>query len=267
MSVVVVRSQQGHRLGGAGPTVDAANRFLEHLGVRGFSSATVRAYAYDLANFAAFLDERSLSLTEVVPTDLFAYLDWQVAGRRGSGRVVALQRPGPAPATMNRRISAVRGLFEHLVIAGVRADNPVPATRRAKGLRTPREGCWDMCARGVPGVGVGWSASHSACPRASRVTTSSRSCGIWRRTATAQWFWPWCWAGYEPERSAHCGWRMSIWGCDGYVWWTRAAASGSSRSTTRSSPSAPPICVKSVRRAARPSNGLWCYAARLAVSR
>ncbi|MFN2555891.1 MAG: tyrosine-type recombinase/integrase [Nitriliruptorales bacterium] len=140
MSVAVVRTQQGHRLGGAGPTVDAANRFLDHLGVRGFSPATVRAYAYDVANFAAFLGERSLSLTEVVATDLFEYLDWQVARRRGSGRVVALQRPGPAPATMNRRISAVRGLFEHLVITGVRADNPVPAARRANGLRIPPRG-------------------------------------------------------------------------------------------------------------------------------
>jgi integrase/recombinase XerC len=150
MSVAVASTRQGHRLGGADPTVDAANRFLEHLGVRGFSPATVRAYAYDVADFVAFLGERSLSLTEVVPTDLFAYLDWQVTRRGGSGRVVALQRPGPAPATMNRRISAVRGLFEHLVISGVRADNPVPAARRANGLRTSSRGLLGHVGPGRP---------------------------------------------------------------------------------------------------------------------
>jgi site-specific recombinase XerD len=41
---------------------------------------------------------------------------------------------------MNRRIAAVRGLFEHLVVTGERADNPVPAARRASGLRGLRRG-------------------------------------------------------------------------------------------------------------------------------
>lgn len=139
MSVPVVCTQQGHRLGGGGPTGDAANRFLEHLGVRGFSPATVRAYAFDLANFAAFLDERSLGLTDVVPTDLFDYLDWQTQ-RRTTSKVVTIGRMGPAPSTMNRRVSAARGLFEHLVTTGARVDNPVPAARRANGLRATQRG-------------------------------------------------------------------------------------------------------------------------------
>jgi site-specific recombinase XerD len=41
---------------------------------------------------------------------------------------------------MNRRVAAVRGLFEHLVMTGERADNPVPAARRASGLRGQRNG-------------------------------------------------------------------------------------------------------------------------------
>lgn len=76
--VTVVRSEKGHRLEGDGLTVLAANRFLEHLGVRSFSPATVRAYAFDLANFARFLDEKSLALGDVAAVDLFEYLDWQV---------------------------------------------------------------------------------------------------------------------------------------------------------------------------------------------
>ena len=131
----------GHRLIGNGRVVGAGNRFLEHLAVRGFSPATVRAYAFDLANFAAFLADRSLGLSDVAPTDLFDYLDWQRSGRTASGeKVVRLCRRGPAPATMNRRIAAVRGLFEHLVMSGERGDNPVPAARRASGLRGRRKG-------------------------------------------------------------------------------------------------------------------------------
>jgi site-specific recombinase XerD len=113
---------------------------LEHLVVRGFSPATVRAYAFDLANFAGFVDDRSLDLDDVAPTDLFDYLDWQRGRAAGGGKVVALRRRGPAPATMNRRIAAVRGLFEHLVMTGMRADNPVPVARRASGLRGQRRG-------------------------------------------------------------------------------------------------------------------------------
>ena len=77
MAVRVVGSSQSHRLVGDGPVVEAGNRFLDHLVVRAFSPLTVRAYAFDLANFAGFLDDRSLELPAVVPTDLFDYLDWQ----------------------------------------------------------------------------------------------------------------------------------------------------------------------------------------------
>ena len=144
MGVQIECTAQGHRLVGESGTVEAANAFLGHLVARGYSPATVRAYAFDVANFAAFLEERKLALAEVVPSDLFAYLDWQQLQqprqRRAGGKVVALARTGPAPATMNRRISAVRGLFEHQVMDGTLAENPVPAARRANGLRTPPRG-------------------------------------------------------------------------------------------------------------------------------
>lgn len=134
-----VGTPEGHRLCGAGAVVEDGNKFLQHLRVRGFSPATVRAYAFDLANFAGFLDDRALDLAQVVPTDLFAYLDWQTR-RRQRGTVVALRRATPAPATLNRRISAVRGLFEYLVTTGARSDNPVPAARRASGVRGGHRG-------------------------------------------------------------------------------------------------------------------------------
>lgn len=140
MELRVVPMDRGHRLAGSGPDVALANRFLKHLGTRGFSAATVRAYAYDLLNFARFLAERRLSVTDLVPTDLFDYLDWQ-ARRKAGGKVVPLsEHRGAAPATMNRRIAAVRGLLQYAVLAGVRPDNPVPAARRSQGLRPKRRG-------------------------------------------------------------------------------------------------------------------------------
>src|SRR6266542_2701876 len=138
----VVRTDQGHRLAGSAPGVDLANRFLGHLGTRGFSAATVRAYTYDLLNFHRFLDEGRLGLTDLVPTDFFDYLEWQDRRKPTQGaKVVRLsERRGAAPATMNRRIAAVRGLLQYEVLAGIRSDNPVPAARRSQGLRPKRRG-------------------------------------------------------------------------------------------------------------------------------
>lgn len=58
MDVVVVRTEQGHRLSSEGPITEVANRYLAHLGTRSFSPATVRGYAFDLLNFSRFLQER-----------------------------------------------------------------------------------------------------------------------------------------------------------------------------------------------------------------
>jgi integrase/recombinase XerC len=133
--VRVVRSGGGHRLVGDSPVVDVGDSFLDHLVVRRFSPATVRAYAFDVANFAGFLTDRTLDLADVEPSDLFDYLDWQQTRNPSTATVTELRRKGPAPATLNRRIAAVRGLFEYQVMRGDRVDNPVPASRRSSGLR------------------------------------------------------------------------------------------------------------------------------------
>src|SRR5713101_8350846 len=99
----VVLASDGHRVGGCGPDGELVNRFLAHLGSRAFSPATVRAYAYDLLNFLRFLAGRRARLADVVPTDLFDYLDWQQrpAGMAGRRVVRLAERRGAAPSTMN----------------------------------------------------------------------------------------------------------------------------------------------------------------------
>ena len=130
-----------HRLSGTWVGVDAANAFLAHLECRAFSPATVRAYAFDLVNFARFLDERGIDVVDVAPTDVFDWIDWQEVRRPGRDKVVAITaRRGSAPASVNRRAAAVRAFFEHQVMSGVREDNPVPAPRRGQGLRPKARG-------------------------------------------------------------------------------------------------------------------------------
>lgn len=62
-------------------------------------------------------------------------------------------RRSAAPASMNRRIAAVRGLFEYAVTSGSRVDNPVPAARRSSGLRMKRRGLLGHAASGRSGAG------------------------------------------------------------------------------------------------------------------
>ena len=54
MAIAVEKVSGSHRLRGDWDGVEAANSFLGHLQGRGFSPATVRAYAFDLLCFARF---------------------------------------------------------------------------------------------------------------------------------------------------------------------------------------------------------------------
>jgi len=148
----VIWTGDGHRVSGGGDDAGLVNQFLAHLGSRAFSPSTVRAYAYDLLNFLRFLAGRRARLADVVPTDLFDYLDWQQrpAGMAGRRVVRLAERRGAAPSTMNRRVAAVRGLFEFAVMTGVRTVNPVPAARRSSGLRASQRGLLGHVGPGRP---------------------------------------------------------------------------------------------------------------------
>jgi integrase/recombinase XerC len=138
----VARVDGSHRLVGDGSLVEFSNRWLGHLEARQFSPGTVRGYAFDLLCLCRFFDDVGIDWREAIPTDFFDWLAWQSRPAVTKGqRVVRLgERRGAAAATMNRRVAAARGLFEHAVVCGVLDRNPVPAPRRSSGLRGSRRG-------------------------------------------------------------------------------------------------------------------------------
>jgi integrase/recombinase XerC len=113
MRVLVQRADGSCRVAGDWDGAEAADAFLAHLSARAFSPATIRAYAFDLVNFARFLSGQRITLAAVSPMDVFAWVDWQGARRPGGTETVLALRPRHAAAsTVNRRVAAVRAFFE-----------------------------------------------------------------------------------------------------------------------------------------------------------
>ena len=102
--------------------------FLEHLRVqRRLSPRTVEAYGRDLAHFSRFADAQRLT-------------EWQAVDAHHIRRYVAeSHRSGLAPRSIQRRLSACRGLFGFLMREGALIRNPADGVPAPKvGKRLPR---------------------------------------------------------------------------------------------------------------------------------
>jgi integrase/recombinase XerD len=93
--------------------------FLALLGTRR-APKTVDAYRRDLAAVGAWLDR---PLTQVTTEQLEEYL-------------AELRAAGLSPATVSRRVSAIRAFFRHQALLGVRADNPAAELELPRRRRT-----------------------------------------------------------------------------------------------------------------------------------
>jgi integrase/recombinase XerC len=103
------------------PSIDG---YLDHLrATRGASPHTVRAYARDLDELAAYLEQVSvLSPAEVTPRTLRGFL-------------AHLDERGLARSSIQRTLSSVRGLFQHLLERGLVRVHPATGLRQARHAR------------------------------------------------------------------------------------------------------------------------------------
>jgi integrase/recombinase XerD len=87
----------------------------EYLGTlqteRGASRHTLAAYRRDLTDFTGFLQHHRRPLSEVRPEDIVSYVE-------------RLRHHGFASGSVARRLSALRGLYRHLVAAGALGQDP-----------------------------------------------------------------------------------------------------------------------------------------------
>ncbi len=115
------------------------NDYLGYLADRRYSPASVRSYAFDLLHFARWLAGQGLALERVDTDALLRYLAACRSERRPGqhDNVVSLASglaSGFAPATINRRLAAVSGLFSFRSMRDSGMPSPVPkglAARRA----------------------------------------------------------------------------------------------------------------------------------------
>jgi integrase/recombinase XerD len=89
---------------------------------RGAGKNTLAAYGRDLADFAEFLAGDGSSIARAATDDLRAYLS-------------ALKRRGMTPATVARRLSAIRQLYRFLYAEGHRKDDPAAVLEGPKRAR------------------------------------------------------------------------------------------------------------------------------------
>ena len=84
------------------------------------SPRTVDAYRRDLANLHTFLDK---DVARVTPEELESW-------------VATMRADGLAASTIARRVSAVRAFFRHLVVIGMRDENPAASVQLPRRART-----------------------------------------------------------------------------------------------------------------------------------
>ena len=100
------------------------DRFLHRLAsTRGASPHTLRAYGADLSELALFLEGRGITKPEgITPRSLRGYL-------------ALLDDKGLSKATVQRKLSSVRGLLKNLVREGHLEASPAAALRQRRGSR------------------------------------------------------------------------------------------------------------------------------------
>jgi site-specific recombinase XerD len=133
------------------------NDYLGYLVDRNYSPRTVRSYAFDMLHFARWLMGEAIGIEVVTTEVLLCYLSAcrtaTLPGRPG-GNVYSIRdgrNAGYAPASINRRLAAISGLFAFRSLRDPQATNPVPRGKEARRTaRDERAGLLGHLARARP---------------------------------------------------------------------------------------------------------------------
>ena len=121
---------------------DAAERFLDS---PAFAEATRRAYRVDVEEFLDWLEERETALDDIDVRTLVDYASQLGAGRRARGKL--------APATISRKLAAVRAFLRHS-LGAARVPDARLAPRRSRRLPdSPRRADVDKELAALEGEG------------------------------------------------------------------------------------------------------------------
>lgn len=135
-------------IGPDGLPVAEVGSYLEFLAARVFSPHTIRAYALDMLCFWRWLEATHLDFNLVAVTDMLAFIRAEQSrpgpGDRGPNvfRLEDGRNTGMTARTINRRLAAIHGFYEHLQRQQPERTlrNPVPHGQVNRAWRMPRRG-------------------------------------------------------------------------------------------------------------------------------
>jgi integrase/recombinase XerD len=118
--------------GAAGAPVAIQGEILDFLAYleleRGLSRNTLEAYRSDLLQYGEFLGRRRLALADAGHGDIATFLSELAAGNG--------ERPPAAPATLARKVAALRSFYRHLRREGALEHDPTAELRGPRKSRT-----------------------------------------------------------------------------------------------------------------------------------
>jgi len=126
-------------LGKDGGTVEPVERYLAYLSDIERSPNTIKAYAHDLKDWFVFLDQRGLDWAQVRLEDLGDFVAWlrlPPGGRNGGVALLPSAEHHCGVRTVNRKLSAVSGLYVFHARHGVDLGDLVTELQPVRARRT-----------------------------------------------------------------------------------------------------------------------------------